>query len=844
VRQPSTDDLPVSHCLAEIVAAVRESAPVVLKAPPGAGKTTGVPPALLAAGIAEEGQILLVQPRRLAARSAASRLAHLTGTRLGGEVGYHVRFDRRASAGTKLLVMTTGVLLRRLQSDPLLENVSGVLLDEFHERSLEVDLALGMLHRIRSTLRPELKLIVMSATLDPQPIKQFLGGGAVAIVSEGRSFPVQVEYAQQTRHERIEDRISDVLPEMMRQTSGHILVFLPGVGEIRRTHQAIARGGASDARIVHLYGDLSPNDQDAVLQESGGRKVILSTNVAETSVTIPGVTGVIDSGLVRMMRYDSAVGLPKLQLEPISQASAEQRAGRAGRTQPGVCLRLWPAVAHRSRPERDMPEIERGDFSGAALRLAAWGERDPLQFPWLTPPPTHAVDAATQLLGKLDAIEQDFSLTDIGRQMVNLPIHPRLARFMLAGAEFAMVPDAAIAAALLTERDPLSPESDSGAAAHGCDVSDKVERLKAFFGGKPNRSIEPAAAKQIRTVADHLQRCMERDSSQNDSQSHPSGENRMARVLLAAYPDRVARRREPSSDRGLMVGGRGVRLDRRSRVRSGELFLCVDVDARASEAIVRSACVIEPQWLDERLIRVVDEYSLNHENGAVIARRRRYFDDLLLSEQPIPCQPGEHVAKLLADAARADLAREFPSDMQEVSSFIGRARFVAQVMPKLNLPSLDDACLDRVLVTLCQSRTTLNQIRQAPWLDHLRGLFDYDQLRMIDRHAPARIKVPSGNLIRVEYAEDQPPTMEVRIQELYGLPETPRVAGGKVPIRLHLLGPNYRAQQITEDLGNFWSTTYQQVRKELRRRYPKHHWPEEPNSAVATPNGLKPRTKS
>ncbi len=798
-------DLPVSDCLAEIVSAVRQSRPVVLKAPPGAGKTTGVPPALLSAGIADQGQILLVQPRRLAARAAASRLAQLTGTRLGDDVGYHVRFDRCASAGTKLLVMTTGVLLRRLQSDPLLEDVACVLLDEFHERSLEIDLALGMLHRIRSTLRPELKLIVMSATLDPLPITRFLGCGAAAIVSQGRSFPVQIDYAQQSPHERLENRITGVVPDMLRGTSGHILVFLPGVGEIRRTHQAIVRSVTSDAEVMHLYGDLSPKDQDAVLKESPRRKIILSTNVAETSITIPGVTGVVDSGLVRMMRFDSAVGLPKLQLEPISQASADQRAGRAGRTQKGVCLRLWAAAAHRSRPLRDTPEIERGDFSGAALMLAAWGERDPLAFPWLTPPPLHAVQAATELLVKLDAIQPDFSLTDRGRQMVRLPIHPRLARFMLSAAEFGMTHDASIAAALLTERDPFIAQSnaDSGSASLSCDVADKVERLKSFFDGRQVSSIEPKAAKQIRVVARQLKRCLDPQPSQDDASSESTGQDPLARVLLAAYPDRVAKRREPASDRGLMVGGRGVRLDRRSRVRSGDLFLCVDVDAHGTEALVRSACEINPRWLDERLMRVVDEYSLQADNGSVIARRRRYFDDLLLSEQPIACQPCEEVAELLAAAARADLSKAFPSDQQEVATFIERVRFVGQFMPELNLPPLDDVFLDQVLVSLCQTRTTLGQLRQAPWPDHLRGLFDYDQLRMIDQHAPARLKVPSGNLIRVNYAQDQPPTMEVRIQELYGWQASPRVAGGKVPIRLHLLGPNYRASRSPRILRIF-----------------------------------------
>ena len=364
------DPLPVTECLGEIVEAVLAARPVVLKAPPGAGKTTGVPPRLLAAGIAEQGQIVLLQPRRLAARTAASRLAQLTGTQLGERVGYHVRFDRKASSRTQLLVMTTGMLLRRLQTDPLLESVSCVLIDEFHERSVEMDLALGMLQRVRTTLRPELKILVMSATLDPEPIARFLGE-AQSVVSEGRAYPVEVRYAGSSAS-RIEDAVAALIPEVLAESDGHILAFLPGVGEIRRARRAL-EGKCGSIEIHELYGDLSPRDQDRAIRDSASRKLILATNVAETSITIPGVNAVVDSGLARVMRFDPAVGLPKLQLESVSQASAEQRAGRAGRTSPGICWRLWPANAHRARRERDSPEIERADLSSAVLTLAAWG---------------------------------------------------------------------------------------------------------------------------------------------------------------------------------------------------------------------------------------------------------------------------------------------------------------------------------------------------------------------------------------------------------------------------------------------------------------------------------------
>jgi ATP-dependent helicase HrpB len=860
--------LPVTECLDEIVDAIERSTPVVLKAPPGAGKTTGVPPALLHSGAAGDGKVLLIQPRRLAARAAASRLAKLLGVKLGQEVGYHVRFDKRMSQDTKLIAMTTGILLRRLHRDPLLEDVSCVLLDEFHERSLEVDLSLGMLHRIRTTLRPELKLVVMSATLDPQPIVDFLGD-ARAVTSQGRAYPVEIRHAKMVSRDlvgqRMDQQIAAILPSALKATDGHLLVFLPGIGEIRRTRRTIeSMRLAPDTAIFELYGDLPPKNQDAVLAESSQRKIILATNVAETSITIPGVTGVIDSGLARVMRFDAQVGLPKLQLEPISQASAEQRAGRAGRTEAGICFRLWPAAAHRSRRERETPEIERCDFSGALLTLSAWGERDVFAFPWLTPPPAEAVDAATQLLLRLDAIDEDGSPTELGQQMLSLPLHPRLARFMVEAAKLGIADDGALAAAMLTERDPFrgeqQPGPDIAAVNSGCDITDRVDRMKAFAEGDTSAVHHVAAAKQVQRVADQIRRmvvgevanplllgCPNRGSRRDLRGSgprlgQPSNNQRLKRALLAAYPDRVAKRRTPRGDRGVMVGGRGVRLDGRSNARSGELFLCIDVDSKGTEATVRSASVIEEDWLDPHLIREVDEPFYNPSLKAVVTRRRRYFDDLLLTESPIQCRPSAEVGELLARHARLNLSDLFQENDKQIQDLIDRVRFITTQMPELELPLLDRAAIDEVLVSLCQSRTSISELRSAPWLDHLRGRYDYQQTQLIEKHAPTRMTVPSGNSIAIRYADGKPPIMQVRIQEIFGWKETPRVAGGKVAVQLHLLGPNHRPQQVTEDLSNFWNQTYAQVRKELRRRYPKHHWPEDPTIATATRNGLKPRS--
>jgi len=831
------NELPVVAVLPEIIGAVAASIPLVLKAPPGAGKTTMVPPAIIRADACGKGKVLLVQPRRLAARSSAARLAHLMNATLGNEVGYHVRFDNQTCAATRLVVMTTGILLRQLQHDPLLQDVSCVMLDEFHERSLEIDLALGMLQRIRTTLRPELRIVVMSATLDPEPIVNFLGD-AKAVISEGRAYPVDVRYAKLPAREKIDRQVVDALTDAFASTSGHVLVFLPGVGEIRKTALAIESSRFTrHCEVRMLYGDMPPADQDDVLKDSPLRKIILATNIAETSVTIPGVTAVIDSGQARVIRFDTNLGLPKLQLEPISRASADQRAGRAGRTAPGVCFRLWPATTHHARRVDDTPEVLRGDFSSAMLTLAAWGERDVLAFPWLTPPMSEGIDNARSLLIRLSAIDQHNRLTRIGERMANLSLHPRMARMLVDAKRLGIVDDAAVAIALLTERDPFRDTSGlqgRSVTSQRCDVTDRVERMKT-----PDAPRSHAAASHVRRVAQQVRKMIATDRSDETSNRIDDG---LKRSLLAGYPDRVAKLRTGNDSRGVMVGGKGVRLDASSAARGSELFLCIDVDSAGTDANVRMASAIDESWLEADRISIADEHFFNPTLKAIVTRRRRYYEDLMLSETPVACVPGPEVADLLYRQAKQSPVAIFPGDNSEAKAFVDRIRFLHRHQIDVSLPTLADDIVDDLLRSMCQNRTTMDELRRAPWLDHLRGMFSYEQLQWIDRHAPATMRLPSGNMVTVMYDEHKPPIVLARIQELFGWKQSPRIAGGKVPVQLHLLGPNHRPQQVTEDLENFWKVTYAVVRGELKRRYPKHYWPEDPLTATATANGLKPKT--
>lgn len=836
--------LPIDEVLPQLLSALRESQSVVLKAPTGAGKTTRVPPAILDAGLAGNGSVFMLEPRRIAARASARRIAYERGVRLGDEVGYRVRFDEQVSPSTRMHVVTDGILLRRLQSDPFLEGIGVVIFDEFHERNLNCDLALGMVRRVQQTVRPDLKIVVMSATFDVTPIAKFLGDCPI-IESQGRLFPVSIQYLRPRDRQPIQELAVMGIEQLLAKTDGDLLVFLPGVPEIHRTArelEPLAR--RHDLAVMTLFGDLPAEEQDRVLSPCDQRKVVLSTNVAETSVTIDGITGVVDTGLAKVMRFDPDLGLDYLDLSPISKASADQRAGRAGRTRPGVCLRLWDELTHRARPDLDDPEIRRVDLAGPVLELIQWGEQDVLAFPWFETPREEAVTQALSLLTRLGAIDRQRNITRIGRAMSQLPVHPRLARLLVEGHAEGVPDEAALLAALLSERSPFfQPQAGTirgparATAVHRShsDVIDRVQALLDFFERDqrnfPFGAINVGAAQFIRRTAEQL-RSELRSELGRPQDAEFEWDEALSRALLTAFPDRLAKRRDKSSDRGIMVGGKGIRLAPQSAVSQAELFLCIDVDAGSTDALVRQASAIERDWLPESFVRTVDEVFFHPSQNQVVARRRTYWDDLVLAETPCSLPDNDEPARVLFESAVRNWEKVFPADDPDIAGFVTRVRCLAQWMPDSGLPALDESALHEVLRELCTRCRSFAQLKQAPWLNELKNRFEYSQLQLIDREAPDQLRVPSGSHVRLTYEEGRSPVLAVRIQEVFGLKETPRVAGGRVRVLMHLLAPNMRPQQVTEDLESFWANTYVVVRKELARRYPKHSWPEDPTDAT------------
>ncbi len=831
--------LPIDEVLPAFVDALRRSNAIVLRAPPGAGKTTRVPPAILDAGLADHGKIVVLQPRRVAARATAARISQERGTRLGDEVGFQVRFESRTGPRTRIEIITEGILLRALAENPFLEGTSVVVFDEFHERSLTSDLALGMVRQVQSSVRPDLKIVVMSATLAAEPIAAYLDG-CPFVESQGRMFPVEVRHLPHLEKRPLPDLVSEAVESAMPGSSGDCLVFLPGVGEIRQVGRRLAPWCERNSiRLLELYGDLPADKQDAVLEPSDQRKLILATNVAETSLTIPGVTLVIDSGLARINRYDEHTGLDRLELSPVSKASADQRAGRAGRPEAGVCVRLWPEAAHRHRLDFDEPEIRRVDLAGAVLQLLAWIEPDIEQFPWFERPTAAVVAQARLLLSRLGAADER-GITPWGRAMATLPVHPRLARLLLEGKRLGHPAAAALAAALLSERDPfLRPPGPRRRPSHA-NYSDLLDRLAALAAYERDRALDSdagtlnaAAARTILKARDQLARLVERADVSRDTARLPHDEA-VLRALLAAFPDRVARRRNRADPRGVMVGGRGIRLSDQSALDADvELFVCVDIDAAEGEVLVRQASGAERSWLPPEQLESGVEVFFDEGSGRVAARKRTSFSGLVLEESQAALPADEQIAPILAQAAADRFAQVFPAADDELKSLIHRVRCLGEWMPSLELPPLDESQLRGLLPQLCYGRRTLADVRAAPWKEAVLGLLSWPQRQALDREAPQRIEVPSGSHIAVDYEPGRPPILAVRIQEVFGLLETPRIAGGRVPVLMHLLAPNMRVAQVTGDLASFWANTYALVRKDLRARYPKHAWPEDPYSARA-----------
>lgn len=833
-------DLPVAGELPRIVAASRSGA-VVVTAPPGSGKTMLVPAAVLD-DLPAGQKLTLIQPRRLAARAVARQIARLRGVRLGGEVGYLVRFDACVSRETRLVVETTGIMLRRLLDDISLEGIGAVVLDEFHERTIEMDLVLGLLVRIRQTLRPDLRIVVMSATLAAEPVAKLLGDCPI-VHAEGRRFPVSVRYQRRGEQRELPDLVAATVPEALRETNGHTLVFLPGVGEIMRCEAALAPlADRQGHALLKLFGDLPPEEQDRALLDTGQRKIILSTNVAETSLTIPGVTAVIDSGQARQLRVAPATGLPRLELVPISQASAEQRAGRAGRTAAGVCWRLWEEAGHRHRPAAETPEALRSDLAEPLLQLLTLGEHD--DFPWLDPPPAEAVENARRLLLLLGAIDEVNRVTPLGQELSRLPAHPRLGRLLLAGARHGVLRETSIAAALLSERDPfrVADQARRGPRDHQTvrtrsDVVDRVAALQAFHGGMrmadPALELHHGGARNVLRSAEQLYRLVDRELAPRSETPEVS----LMQALLEAFPDRLAKLRGGTQDRATMVGGRGVRLDGGSRVRCEPLLLAIDLNDAGGEARARLASAVEREWLPAELLATRDELFYNPTRKQVEARSRTYFADLLLEETPVAINDPRAAGEILAREALPQLERFLPAVDSAAGSFLARVRWLAASLPDLGLPAFDDAQLAAMLPEVCAGLRSLDDIPTADWLSRLQQAVGYERIAEIERLAPREMELTNGNRHSLVYEAGRPPVLAVRIQELFGVRETPRIGG--VAVLLHLLGPNYRPQQVTADLASFWANTYPEVKKELRRRYPKHAWPDDPLATQATRSGLK-----
>jgi ATP-dependent helicase HrpB len=801
----------------------------------------------------------MLQPRRVAARAAAERIAQENKWIVGDQVGYHIRFDRKISASTRLRVLTEGILTRQLLDDPFLEGVGAVLLDEFHERSLHTDIAAALLREVQQTVRDDLILIVMSATLDAEPVAKFLGGCPILRV-EGRTFPVEVSYrGQQAGGAKVPlpDRAAAAVAEVTHDSSdaGDVLVFLPGAQEIRRTAGRLdATAREHDLLVLPLHGTLPAEEQTRALRPADRRKIVLATNIAETSLTIEGVDTVIDSGLARVAGYDPRRGLDRLELKRISKASAKQRAGRAGRTRPGKCVRLWSQRDEQAMADFELPEIKRVDLCGTVLALHAWGKSDVRGFGWYESPPEEMLLAAERLLEMLGAL-QNGAITTIGRQLMAIPAHPRIARLLLAAAEEGFLEEGSAIAAVLSEKDLLltdfqTPPRERGPATQGSsdllirlDLLDCAERAK-FASHLRAEGIDLVAARQASRIREELLRIGRRLVRKPHRTPQDAD---LLKLALFAYPDRLVRRREKDPTAGVIVGGGGVRLAPESVVRQPEFYLALDArdDQRSGsrEAMVRIASAIEPAWLEELFpTQIHRERAVVYDaaRDRVVGRARVWYRDLLVREDDNAAIDPEQAAAALADAVRPQAVEIFESD-EQAREWQARLALLRKHMPEHPWPQLDAGELASLLVEAGHGKRSIAELKRANLASLLEGRLSYPLDRLFEQHAPRTITVPSGSEIRLSYSKGERPVLAVRLQEIFGWTQTPRIAGGRVPIVLHLLAPNFRPVQITDDLHSFWSTAYFQVRKDLKVRYPRHAWPDDPLTARPEAKGGRKR---
>ncbi len=838
-----TDVLPIHAIRGELVDRLTRSHRLVLRAPTGSGKSTQVPQILLDAGLAGTGQIIVLQPRRLAARMLAARVAAERQGRVGDEVGYQIRLDNVSSRATRILYVTEGILLRRMQADPTLRGVSAVIFDEFHERHLFGDLSLARALDLQESPRPDLKIVVMSATLQGGALAEYLAPCEV-LESEGRTFPVQIDFLDREPDDwPVWERAAEAVAKTFPSTAGNALVFMPGAYEIQRTIQAIQHRLGADVPVLPLHGELPSDQQDAAVAAGGRRRVIVSTNVAETSLTIQDVTLVVDSGIARVARFDAHRGINTLYIEKISHASADQRAGRAGRTAPGRCLRLWTLRDHERRPAAELPEIKRLDLAETVLTLKAAGVEDLRSFRWLEPPDPRSLERAETLLHDLGALEGEANaITAIGRRMLSFPVHPRYARMFLAAQELGCVRAAALIAAITQSRGILlradKRTEEQREEAFGTGVSDFQILMRAWAWAERQGyrvdacrrlAVHADAARQIGKLFEQFLDIAAKESL--DVAARPAEDSAIARCVLAGFADQVARRRSMGTLLCDIVHGRRGQLARHSVAQDSRLLVAAeinDIEGRGGEAQVtlNLATEIEEAWLKEWFPGDFSEQAevcFDRTQNRVVVRHGKVFRDLVLESRDRDAEPSPEAAACLArEVIEGNLVlREWDDAIEQ---WIVRVNRLAQWMPDLEIPAIGPGERELLVHDVCEGATSYRDIKDRPVRETVRAWLTYAQQQQVEKFAPERIDLPGGRKAKVIYSADADPCIAARIQDLYGLQSSLHIAGGRVPLTIQVLAPNMRPVQVTTDLANFWVEAYPKLKPQLSRRYPKHEW--------------------
>lgn len=824
--------LPIHAAIPELHTAL-EAGSAVLAAPPGSGKTTIVPLTLLNAPWLQGKKILMLEPRRLATRAAAARMASLLGEKVGQTIGYQVRFDRRVSTATRVEVVTEGILTRRIQEDSALQDIGLIIFDEFHERSLHADLALALCLDLRQ-LREDLRLLVMSATLDTRPIAELLGGVPI-ITAKGRSHPVSIAYLERKQTGDLVTTVTTGIQKVCKEHTGDVLVFLPGTGEIRAVGERLAQHPALEAcSIVPLHGNLPLADQDRALTTApdGRRRIILATSIAETSLTIEGIHCVVDSGWSRRPQFHPASGLTRLTTVRVSRAVADQRAGRAGRTSPGACLRLWAGEEQYNLPPFHPPEIREADLAQFALELALWGVADPVQLQWLSPPPEGAFQQARTLLEQLGALDRGGRITPAGKQMATLAMHPRLGNMVLQGKRIGHAALACDLAALLSERDIVRTRSGPKDADILSRLALLEEWRKKKSTGLKNRGADPRACSRVDTIA---RAWLKRIGAPIDK----GGKAAVGTLLAYAYPDRIAHRRSQEQGTFLLASGRAARLSPLDPLAANEFLLACRLDAGCRQGKIFLAAPVQLATLlasHPHLFSQSTVVEWDTQRARVIAVDRQSLGAIVVEEHPATSVAPALITQALLTGIRQQGLNCLPWD-RPARQLQLRVNSLRQWQPQAGWPDISDNRLERDLSWLephVLGINTVEKLRQLNLAEILSSQLDWKKQQLLEQLAPSTITVPSGSRIRLRYQEGEPPILAVRLQEMFGLAATPTVCGGKVPVLLHLLSPAQRPIQVTSDLAGFWQRSYPEVKKELKGRYPKHWWPEDPLTAAPT----------